>query len=100
MTICYPLPLLLPRAVFLFIMPPLSSKAVVFVKQETRTEYKRKLWGGKEMPIFSSCSVVTGYFSFSFLRADCDEVSGLRSLMVGRVDIFKGHCTQKRAVLR
>jgi len=68
MTICYPppLPLLLPRVVFLFIMPPLSSKAVVFVKQETRAEYKRKLWGGKEMPIFSSCSVVRATSHFPF----------------------------------
>jgi len=91
MTICYPpLPLLLPRVVFLFIMPPLSSKAVVFVKQETRAEYKRKLWGGKEMPIFFFLFCGKGYFPFSFLRTDCDEVSGLRSLMVGSVDIFKG----------
>lgn len=96
MTICYPLPLLLPRAVFLFIIPPLSSKARVFVKQETKAERKRKLWGGKEMSIFSFLFCGKCYFAFSFLRADCDEVFGLRRSMVGRVDIFKGPlCTEE-----
>jgi hypothetical protein len=69
MTIRYPLPSLLPRAVFLFIMPPLSSKAVVFVKQETRAEYKRKLWGGKEMLVFFFMFCGNGYFPFSFFKS-------------------------------
>jgi hypothetical protein len=89
MTTCYPLPLLLPRAVFLFIIPPLSSKARFLSSKRPGPNINGNCGEVNRCQFFflfyGNC-----YFTFFFLRADCDEVSRLRRLMVGRVDIFKG----------